>query len=166
MERLNEPSHLETHDALERDLSGATTSTAMPRLRSDADTSSPMKLAPTTTTCLAVFARSTIARLSAERAQIEHLRSVGAGNRRPHRIGASRDQQRAELPMRAIVERHGARRRIDRGHATAQLQIDAALAVQIRRPQRNPVVLRFAGQVVLRQVRPIDRRIVVALNRS
>jgi hypothetical protein len=46
-------------------LSGPTTCTSIPRVRSDAATSRPMKLAPTTTTCLAPPARATIALLSA-----------------------------------------------------------------------------------------------------
>ena len=62
---LDEAPDLAAHDPLERTESGATTSTLMPRVRSDADTSRPMKLAPTTTTRDAPFVRSTIARLSA-----------------------------------------------------------------------------------------------------
>ena len=41
----------------------------------------------------------------------------------------------------------------------AEQQLDAPLAIELRRPQRNPVVLRLAGQIVFRQVRTIDRRI-------
>ena len=36
-----------------------------------------------------------------------------------------------------------------------------SLGVQLRRPQRNPLVLCFAGQVVLGQVRTIHGRIVI-----
>ena len=45
--------------------SGATTCTSSPRARSDAATSSPMKLAPITTARFAFFAAAMIERLSA-----------------------------------------------------------------------------------------------------
>jgi hypothetical protein len=58
---LNEPADLYSHYLLQRALSGPTTSTSMPRVHTDAATSSPMKLTPTTRTCFAACAFATSA---------------------------------------------------------------------------------------------------------
>ena len=99
-------------------LSGATTSTAIPRARSDAATSRPMKLAPTTTTRSAPLRplddRAAVGERCADRA---HGRSSAPGIGQPHGIGAGREQQRAVRgdPCRRR-DVHGRAGRIDRRH--------------------------------------------------
>ena len=57
VQRADEVAHLGPSTRSSGRLSGATTWTSSPRARSDAATSSPMKLAPTTTARFACFAR-------------------------------------------------------------------------------------------------------------
>ena len=47
---------------------------------------------------------------------------------------------------------------IDRGDLGAKPQIDFAFAIKIVRPQRQPILRRAAGEIILGQVRPVDRR--------
>ena len=75
MEALDEPADLHAEDALQGQLSGATTVTSSRRARSDAATSRPMKLEPITT-AFAGRARDDGA-LSGERPQAEHVRQAG-----------------------------------------------------------------------------------------
>ena len=65
VELLDESADLRSHDALERLAVGRDDVYDEPARRSEAATSRPMKLAPTTTTRFAVAALATIARLSA-----------------------------------------------------------------------------------------------------
>ena len=96
-----------------------------------------------------------------EGTQIVHLRAVGARDRQTHRIGAGRNQQRAERAPRAAFEHNLSRADVDRRHARAEQQLDAPFREVLRRPQRNPVVLRMTGEIVFRQVRPIARRCII-----
>jgi hypothetical protein len=91
-----------------------------------------------------------------ERAEVLHLVVVRAGNRQPRWIGTGREEQRTIRPIRSVVETHRPPGRIDRYHATAEDQLDTLLHVEVIRPERDPIVLRFTGEEVLRQVRPID----------
>ena len=61
-----------------------------------------------------------------------------------------------------FVEADRPRRRIDRRDTRSEHELDVPLLVQLRRPHRDPVVLRFAGEIVLREVRTIDRRVLIA----
>ena len=97
-----------------------------------------------------------------ERAQVENLVLVVAGNGQAHGIGARREQQRAVFAARAVLEADRARGRIDRRDPRSEHELDVPLLVQLRRPHRNPVVLRFSGEIVLREVRTIDRRVLIA----
>ena len=49
-----------------------------------------------------------------------------------------------------------------RGDRSPEAQLDAVLAIETRRAQRHPFLGRVAGEIILGQVRPIDRRRVVA----
>ncbi len=121
-----------------------------------------MKLAPTTTTRDAPFVSFHDRPAVGERAQVENLVLVVAGNGQAHGIGAGREQQRAVIAARAVLEADRARGRIDRRDTRSEHELDVPLLVQLRRPHRNPVVLRFSGEIVLRQVRTIDRRVLIA----
>ena len=137
--------------------SGATTCTSSLRARSEAATSSPMKLAPITTARRASARRRDDARGcrpacagSARAAGLERLVE-------PDGLGAGGEQQRAVRQARC--RRRGARAcavasmRATRG---AETQLDVRAPVELRRTQRNPVLGRAAGEVVLRKVRPVD----------
>src|SRR5438093_1130124 len=45
--------------------------------------------------------------------------------------------------------------RIDPGDLGAQLKIDPGIAVEFRRTQRDPVLRRIAGEIILGQIRPV-----------
>lgn len=96
-----------------------------------------------------------------KRSEIVHLRGLVTGNGQPHRIGTGGNQEAAELAPGSVRESHGPPGRIDRGHGSSEQQLDPFLAVEILRPQRNPVVLRLTCQEVLRQVGAIDGRILI-----
>ena len=76
-------------------LSGATTCTSSPRARSEAATSRPMKLAPTTTTRFAAGGSRDDRLAVGKRPQVVDLRLVGARECPAAPVGAGGDQQRA-----------------------------------------------------------------------
>ena len=95
MQLLHESAELRAQHALERQRGRwLTTSTSRLRARSDAATSRPMKLEPTTTARRAVFAAAMMPRASAKRAQREDVRECRALDRQTHRLRAHREQQR------------------------------------------------------------------------
>ncbi len=59
----------------------------------------------------------------------------------------------------AVGERDLARLGIDRGDVAVQPEVDAGLGIETVRTQRHPVLRRAAGEIILGQVRPIDRRL-------
>ena len=93
-----------------------------------------------------------------ERAQRMDVRQIGARNRQPHRLGAGRQQQPVVIEARAI------------GAADLALLVSIAVtsvssrksillvAIKIVRPQRHPFLRRAAGEIVLGQIGPVDRR--------
>ena len=74
-------------------LSGATTWTSISRARRAAATSSPIKLAPSTTARRAVLACSMMARQSASERSVRTCGMVGARDRQADWLGAGREQQ-------------------------------------------------------------------------
>ena len=68
----------------------------MLRARSEAATSRPMKLAPSTTTRRAVFARSMIARQSLSERSTSTSDGLAPGMDGRHRLGAGREKQAIE----------------------------------------------------------------------
>jgi hypothetical protein len=93
-----------------------------------------------------------------EGTQVVHLRAVRNRNRQAHRIGAGRNQECAERAPLAAFEQHFSRAGVDRRHACAEQQLDALFRVELRRSQRNPVVLRVTRKIVFRQVGAVARR--------
>ena len=63
--------------------------------------------------------------------------------------------------MAAVFELHFALGGIDAGNTRIQFQVDALIAVELGRAQRDPLLGRTAGQVVLRQVGSIAGQRVV-----
>ena len=143
--------------------SGATTWTSMPRWRSEAATSSPMKLAPITRARLADLACSMIARLSARLRSVWTCDGRRAGNGQAHRLRAGRQQQPVVGDLAAVRQHHFVRARIDARDIGLEAQVDAVVRVEVVAAQRDPFLGRVAGEIILGEVRTIDRRgIVVA----
>ena len=118
--------------------SGATTCTSMPRARSEAATSRPMKLAPITTARRAVAARAMMAR------QSPRVRSVctcgrsmpGSGSRTRLRTG--REQQSVVGHLAAVAERDLARRHVDADDRRPEPQVDALVGVVVSSGAAEP----------------------------
>ena len=74
------------------------------------------------------------------------------------RLRPGGEEQRPEGERAPVVEADLPLRRVEgrRGDAGAELQL--LLLVELGRPQRDPVLGRLSRQVVLRQIRTIDRR--------
>ena len=93
-----------------------------------------------------------------ERAQRMDMRLVGARDRQPHRLGAGRQQQPVVgrlLPPATMTSR------VFTSMPTTsafEAQLDAVFGIESVRPQRQPVLRRAAGEIILRQVGPVDRR--------
>ena len=159
----HEITHLRAEDALHGSFSGATTWTSISRARSAAATSSPMKLAPSTTARRAVLGPLDDRAAVGERTQHAHMRQVRAGDRQADRLGAGREQQPVVSDPRAIAKHDLARTRVDASDVRLEPKLDAVLGIEAVRPQRHPFLRRIAGKIVLGQIRSIDgRRIVVA----
>ncbi len=96
-------------------------------------------------------------------AQGVHVRLVRARNLQFDRLGAGREQQPVERQLVAIAERDGARLRIDRCNVGVEPEIDARVLIIVLAPQRQPILGCTAGEVILGEVRPVDRhRAVIA----
>ena len=93
-----------------------------------------------------------------KRAQRVDMRLVGARDRQPHRLSAGRQQQPIVGNRAATGDDDIARLGIDRADIALEPEIDAGLRVEAVRTQRQPVLRRAAGKIVLGQIRPIDRR--------
>ena len=91
------------------------------------------------------------------------MRLVGAGNRETDRLGASCQQQAVVGDRAPVRELNLPPRHIDAGDLRPEPQIDTVLGIEALGPQRDPILLRISGEVILGQVRPVDgRHIVVA----
>ena len=100
----------------------------MSRARSEAATSSPMKLAPMTSARRAPLARVDDGAAIGERAQRMDVRQVGARDRQPHRLGAGRQQQPVVGKLLAAGERTSRVFGIDAGDFGVEPQLDVVLA--------------------------------------
>ena len=134
----------------------------MLRARSEAATSRPMKLAPSTTARRRRL-RSFDDRLAVlQRAKHEHVRRLGAGEGRGHGLGAGRQKQAIVRKLVAGRERDFARAGVDGGDGRIQAKVDGIVGIELGVAQRQPVFRRAAGEIILGQIWPIDRRRVVA----
>ncbi len=137
--------------------SGATTCTSTCRARSEAATSSPMKLAPMTTARAPACARGDDLPAVVERAQDSERAASRRRRCRADRLGAGGEKERVVFVAAAALERDRAPRQdrsTPRGRrAAARCR---ARRTNSARAQRQPLLGRRAGQVVLRQVRAID----------
>ena len=91
-------------------------------------------------------------------AQEMHTGELSAGRREPARPAAGREQQRVVRQHRVIVEPHALLAPPDLVHAPAQLRLHLVLGEELRRADDQALALERAGQVLLRQRRPLVRQ--------
>jgi hypothetical protein len=91
------------------------------------------------------------------------MRLAGAGERQAHRLRPGCEQQPVIGEFAAARGLDLARTRIDPGNVLPQMQLNIVLGIETVRAQRYPVLRRAAGEIVFREIRPVDRhRIVIA----
>ena len=101
-----------------------------------------------------------------QRAQVVHVRQILAGQAEMDRLGAGREQQRVVWKRRALPRAPPSSRRCRCASPRAAHEIDVMLGVEVRRAQRDPLLGRVAGEVVLREVRPVVRANRIRRRRS
>ena len=157
VELLHEAAYLRAHDTLERHLSRLTTSTSRLRARSEAATSSPMKLEPMTTARRALLAAAMMACASASDAQSLHVRQRGALDRQPQRLRARRQQQFVVGKSAPALQRDrlALRVELDDGLVADEIRCFCCL-VELIVAQPHPLHGRRAGEKILAEVGPVD----------
>ncbi len=93
-----------------------------------------------------------------ERAQRVDMWLVGAGDGQANRFGSGRKQQPVVGNPAPVGEYDLARARIDAGDVRIETQVDIVLCIKAFPAQRNPILRRFAGEIVLGKIGPINRR--------
>jgi hypothetical protein len=93
--------------------------------------------------------------------QVVHAALPRDWSRQPHRLGAGREQQSAKLERAAVVELDPAARGVDRRHATAEEEANFPLLVEFRGVKGDPIFRRGAGEIVLGEVGPVVRHLVL-----
>ena len=88
-------------------------------------------------------------------AKIMDVRQVMTGDVEPHRLGAGGKKQCLIVKSTTIRELDVAAGRVDRLHLDTKPQVDALLAIELHRPQRNKILGRAASEEVLRQIGPV-----------
>src|SRR5215469_9051324 len=94
-------------------------------------------------------------------AEIMDLGLGRAGNWQMDRVGSGGEQKRAKFDRFSLFDDYLFSFCIQRRNLRIEEKINLPLAVVIRRPQRNPVLLCRAGQIVLGKIRTIHRWRVV-----
>ena len=77
-----------------------------------------------------------------QRSKHEHVRRVGAGQGRGHRLGPGREKQAIVRKTPAVSERKFPRTRVDGGDGRIQAQVDRVVGIKTLVAQRQPVFLR------------------------
>ena len=85
------------------------------------------------------------------------MRQIGAGDAEPDGLGSGRQQQPVEGGRLAAGD-DLALLRVDAGDLGIEMQIDAVFGVIGIRAQRQPIFRRAAGEIILREIGPVDRR--------
>jgi len=96
-----------------------------------------------------------------QRPQRVNVGEIGPRHGRPDRHRAGGQEERVPGDLAPVLQREALAGRIDGGHPRAERQRDLLLAEERRWAQRHPLLGRGAGQVVLGEVRAIDRRRLV-----
>jgi len=87
-----------------------------------------------------------------------HTGELRAGRCEPARPAAGREQQRVVRQHRVVVEPHALLAPQDLADAPAQQRLYLVLGEELRRADHQPLALERAGQVLLRQWRPLVRQ--------
>ena len=85
-----------------------------------------------------------------KRAQRMDMWLIGARNRQAHRLRTRRQQQTVKGNIVTACEDDVTRLGIDRGDLDIEPQIDVGFGVKTVRAQRQPILLRTAGEIILR----------------
>src|SRR5215469_5477457 len=102
-----------------------------------------------------------------EGAEIMNLGLGGARNWQMDRVGTGGEQKRAKFDRFSLFNQYLFSFCIQRRNPRIEEKINLPLAVVVRRPQRNPVLLCRAGQIVFGKIRTIHRwRIVGTYDRE
>ena len=83
---------------------------------------------------------------------------IGPGHRKPHRLRAGGEQQPVVGDACGAGEAYFAPRAVDAGDVAPKTQLDAVFGIVVVGPQRQPVLRRAAGEIVFRQIGPVNRR--------
>src|ERR1700687_1768025 len=86
------------------------------------------------------------------------MRLISSQDRQAHRFRARRQQQTVIGNGATAGDDDIARFGIDRGDIAFEPKVDAGLRVKAVRTQRQPILRRATGKIILRQIWPIDRR--------
>ena len=97
-----------------------------------------------------------------ERAQHENVGRLCARNGWAHRFGARRQKKTIEGNCVAVGERNFPRANVDAGDGRLETKVNSVVGIEAHRAEREPVLRRAAGEIVLGKVRPVDRRGFVA----
>ena len=93
-----------------------------------------------------------------KRAQHMDVWLVGAGDGQANRFCSGCQQQPVVRDRASIREDDLARAYIDAGDVRVETQVDVVLRIEALPTQRHPVLRRFAGEIVLGKIWPVDRR--------
>jgi hypothetical protein len=78
------------------------------------------------------------------------VRLISAGHIEPHRLGAGREQEPVIGQAFTVSDDNFPMPGIDAGNCGLQSKIDAVLGIEIVGAQRQPVLRRRAGKIILR----------------
>ena len=129
-------------------------------MRSEAATSEPMKLPPTTS-ALRASAASRDGRRVGESSERVHGRQVGARHGERAWTGTARDDERPVRERLAGREAHGVRIRVQRGDRGLEPELDDLILVLLGRVDERLGRLHLAAQDALRERRPVVGRVLV-----
>src|SRR2546426_2505179 len=99
-----------------------------------------------------------------KRAEIVDSRPLVADQRKPHRLCAGRQDDRAKVTRRAVVQRDALPLGIETRHRPTEHPLQPELLVVSGRVQRNPFLGRVPREVVLGEVWPVVRRLLVTID--
>ena len=83
---------------------------------------------------------------------------VSTRDRQPNRLCTRRQQQTVIRNGTASGDDDISGFAIDGGNIAVEPKVDAGLRVKVLRAQRQPILRRAAGEIILRQIGPVDRR--------
>ena len=91
-------------------------------------------------------------------AQIVHTGELAPGDEQATRTAAGGEQQRVVRQDQAVIEPHVSFAARNVGHPLSEMRRDRMLGKESRRPDEETLALEAAGEVLLRERRPLVRR--------